>query len=319
MNPINQEVVRRLNAAWPRRATVCMAATVQPDATFDPARPDYPTRLVPFYEHPRFAILDDELRSKVLTWGWIGYNQRTITAEDCVVNPALIYIATELLGDSDWDSMEAIRQTLVDEHYHTLMHMRAVQGTLRLRGLTERLQLPASVTFRRLQAFQQPLQDEWKRALASVAFATVAEISVNAFLDILADDETIQPANSEIARMHNRDEYAHSETLGEISKQLYRRLNDTQKAFFERALPEALRAFVAQDYSMWEAILTQLEVPGAQEIIADCQADSSGRVIMRDYSGLHQFASNIGIVERLDFDFSGTLPKTQTALESEAS
>lgn len=306
MNLNNQEIVLRLNAAWTRRATVCNAAAVDVDSTFDPVLPDYPSRLVPFYEHPKFSCLDQELKMRVLTWGWIGYNQRTITAEDFVVNPALNYMVTNLLGNEDWISMESIRQTLVDEHYHTLMHMRAIQGTRRLRGLTEYLNLPPSVTFRRLCSFQELLRDDEDKALASVAFATVAEISVNAFLDILADDKEIQVANSELARMHNRDEYAHSKTLAEISKSIYIRLSTKQKQFFELALPEALHAFVAQDYSMWEAILIQLNVPGANEIIADCQEAAAGKVIMRDYSGLHRFASDVGIVDRLNFDFSET-------------
>ena len=94
MDRLHQEVVRRLNAAWPRRATVCHAASVTAETTFDPLRPDYPPRLVPFYEHPAFASADPALKARVLTWGWIGYNQRTITAEDCVVNPALHYKLT---------------------------------------------------------------------------------------------------------------------------------------------------------------------------------------------------------------------------------
>jgi alpha-N-dichloroacetyl-p-aminophenylserinol N-oxygenase len=307
MTIVNAQVVQQLNRAWPRRATVAAMASAQTVDEFDASRYDYPTRLVPFFEHPLFQKLDESLQRLVVTWGWIGYNQRTITAEDCVVNPALNYIATELLGPTDWDFQEAIRQTLVDEHYHTLMHMRAMERTRRERQLTQRLSLPPSVTYRRWCELQAKQVEPWEKALTSVAFATVAEISVNAFLDILADDETIQPANRVVAQMHNRDEYAHSRTLAEISKVLYAGLDPSRQRFFVEVLPQALSAFVAQDYSMWEAILLQLDVPDCEAILADCTAQARGAVITRDYTGLHRFAQEIGVRDQMDFDFSETV------------
>jgi hypothetical protein len=311
MSNVNSRVVKMLNQGWPKRATVCAMAEIPSEAHFDPARPDYPTRMVPFLSHPKFQRLDEAVKSDVLTWGWMGYNERTITAEDSVVNPALHYIATQLLGRRDWTFHEAIRQTLVDEHYHSLMHMRAMESTRSLRGLTRDLTLPKSVTYRRLLALQAELTEPWQRSLAAVAFATVAEISVNAFLDILADDETIQPAHRAIAQMHNRDEYAHSKVLGEISKVLYDGFDAQRRAFFVKALPEALHAFVAQDFSMWEAILTQLEVPDAHEIIADSRSASNAGVIMRDYSGLRRFAEEAGFLGDMEFDFTGTVAAEQ--------
>lgn len=308
MSNVDAQVLRQLTRAWPKRATVCAMAGLQAAHEFDATRPDYPTRLIPFFEHPLFQALDNELQQQVVTWGWMGYNQRTITAEDSVVNPALNYIASDLLSPEDWDFQESIRQTLVDEHYHTLMHMRAMERTRQDRGLEQRLRLPPSVTYRRLRELQAGLVEPWERALASVAFATVAEISVNAFLDILADDDTIQPANRVIAQMHNRDEYAHSKTLAEISKVLYAGLAPAQQRFFVKVLPQALAAFVAQDYSMWEAILTQLDVPARERIMADCTGQSRSAVITRDYTGLHRFASDVGILDQMDFDFGTTVP-----------
>jgi alpha-N-dichloroacetyl-p-aminophenylserinol N-oxygenase len=310
MMNVNHKLVENLNRAWSKRATVCAMDKFQVEGQFAPDRPDYPTRMVPFFEHPKFQRLDDSLKSAVLTWGWIGYNKRTIAAEDHVVNPALNYICNNLLGTGDWHFHEAMRQTLVDEHYHTLMHMVAMERTKANREIQLQMDLPMSVTYRRLEALRGTLVEPWERALASVAFATVAEISVNAFLDILADDETIQPMNRSVAQMHSRDEYAHSKVLGEVGKVIYEGMSKTQRAFFVKVLPEALRAFVAQDFSMWEAILNQLEIPSAAEIIADAQYTSAGAVIMRDYSGLHRFAEQAGMLQDMEFDFSGTLKST---------
>lgn len=94
---------------------------------------------------------------------------------------------------------------------------------------------------------------------------------------------------------------------------MYANMNEEHRSFFVRILPEALRAFVAQDYSMWEAILQQLGVQDADAIIADTKEASAGAVIMRDYSGLHRFVSELGILDEIDFDFTGTLKEQPCA------
>ncbi|TKC87766.1 diiron oxygenase [Trinickia terrae] len=305
MTNANKALIAQLNNAWPRRATVCDMAKFRVEGEFDASRPDYPVALVPFFEHDAIQRLDDPVKHAILTWGWIGYNRRTVAAEDHVVNPALNYLASEILPGDDWVFTESIRQTLIDEHYHTLMHLGAIQRTRRQRQIDIDMDLPMSVTYRELEALKATLVEPWEKQLAAVAFATVAEISVNAFLDILADDETIQPQNRSVAQLHNRDEYAHSKTLGEISKVVFHRLNPKQKAFFVATLPFALRAFVAQDFSMWEAILQQLKVPNGVDIICDCRQPGRESALTRDYSGLHRLADELGILGELNFEFAG--------------
>lgn len=296
-------LVRHLNQAWPRRAAVCAMNDAEPEP-FDPCRPDYPSRLVPFFDHPAFQRLDEPVRGAILTWGWMGYNARTILAEDQVVNPALHHIGSERLEASAWDFHEALHETLVDEHYHTLMHLRAMQRTRVTRRLTQELRLPPSVTYRRFQSLQAALREPWEQSLAAVAFAVVAEISVNAFLDVLADDEEIQPAHRAVAQRHNRDEYAHSKVVAEISKVLYAGLPRHQQAFFVKVLPQALRAYLAQDFSMWDAILTQLRIEGGPAMLRDVMHQSPDSQLTRDYTGLRRFAEELGILGQIDFDFS---------------
>jgi hypothetical protein len=313
--PVDHQLVRHLNKGWPKRATVCAVEKFQIDEEFDPSRPDYPPGMVPFFNHPAFQRLDEATKSEVLTWGWIGYNRRTVAAEEYVVNPALAVISSQFLGENDWHFREAMQQTLVDEHYHTLMHMKAVERTKAQRNLRRDLELPRSVTYCRLKALRAELPEQWQRDLASIAFAVVAEISVNAYLDTLAEDTTIQPQNRQVAELHNRDEYAHSKVLAEIGKVMYANMDEERRRFFVRMLPEALRAFVAQDYSMWEAILTQLGIADAGIIIADTKTAAAGGVIMRDYSGLHRFAKELGILGEIDFNFTGTLNEQEGASE----
>jgi hypothetical protein len=269
--------------------------------------------MVPFFHHPKFQALSDELKSSVVTWGWIGYNLRTVTAEEHLVNPALSVIANQYLGKDDWHFREAMQQTLIDEHYHTLMHLRAIERTKLDRALDQDLDLPPSVTYLRLKAQREALPEQWQRDLAAITFAVVAEISVNAYLDLLADDQTIQPQNRRVAELHNRDEYAHSKVLAEVAKVMYANMQPTQREFFARNLSVALSAFIAQDYSMWEAILTQLGVEEAALIIADTRESNRNATIMRDYSGLHKLAHDLGISDQIDFDFRPTLKTTTVA------
>ncbi|WP_349733642.1 diiron oxygenase [Pseudomonas jessenii] len=310
---VDHQLIVRLNQAWTKRATVCSPDRGQVEEVFDPARPDYPECMVPFFHHPKFQALSDELKSSVVTWGWIGYNLRTVTAEEHVVNPALSVIANQYLGKDDWHFREAMQQTLIDEHYHTLMHLRAIERTKLDRALDQDLDLPPSVTFLRLKAQREALPEQWQRDLAAITFAVVAEISVNAYLDLLADDQTIQPQNRRVAELHNRDEYAHSKVLAEVAKVMYANMQPTQREFFARNLSVALSAFIAQDYSMWEAILTQLGVEEAALIIADTRESNRNATIMRDYSGLHKLAHDLGISDQIDFDFRPTLKTTTVA------
>lgn len=310
---VDHQLVIRLNQAWAKRATVCAPDKAGISEVFDPARADYPQSMVPFFHHPKFQALSDELKSAVLTWGWIGYNLRTVTAEEHVVNPALSVIANQYLGKDNWHYREAMQQMLIDEHYHTLLHLRAIERTKAQRGLKQELDLPPSVTYLRLAALREKLAEPWQRDLAAITFAVIAEISVNAYLDLLADDQSIQPQNRRVAELHNRDEYAHSKVLAEVAKVMYGNMLATQREFFTRTLSIALSAFVAQDYSMWEAILTQLGVENAALIIADTRESSKNATIMRDYSGLHRLAQDLGIIDDIDFDFCPTLKTTAVA------
>lgn len=301
---VDHTLVRNLNRAWPKRATVCQMDRFSISGSFDPDRPDYPLSLVPFRDHPVFTGLDESRKEAVLTLAWLGYNERTIMAEDLVVNPAFFLIAeSHLLGNDAVHIKEAMRQALVDEHYHTLMHLDAIQRTKRDRSMPTIGRFPPSVTYISLQKMLAVQTDPEQRQITQMCFAIVAEISVNAFLDLLAGDETIQAQNSLVAKHHNRDEHAHGKILGEVSKVLYQNMSQSQREIFVATLPIALRAFVAQDYTMWRFVLNTLEVPGGEGMLSDCSDAPANQALVRDYSGINRLAHELEISSRLDFNF----------------
>jgi P-aminobenzoate N-oxygenase AurF. len=90
-DPLEHAVIGRLVGNWHRRATV---KRDEPDLDdlFEPDRPDYPERILPFHDHPTYLALAPEKRSELLTWAWIAYNRHTVTAEQEVANPAFALV-----------------------------------------------------------------------------------------------------------------------------------------------------------------------------------------------------------------------------------
>ena len=199
-------VICRLAGNWHRRATV-KRDEPDLDALFEADRPDYPERIVPFRDHPTWQALPDELRSRLLSWAWIAYNRHTVLAEQRVANPAFALVMEgEFPGLGGQDMEIALAQAMVDEQYHSLMHISASALTRRRRkyAFADSV-LPESHTARTHQRLRAQCAERWQRSLTTLAFATVSEISINAYLDLLADDHEIQVVNSTTAKLHNRD------------------------------------------------------------------------------------------------------------------
>lgn len=301
----NGDIVTRLANAWVNRATVRSNKFFELEKEdFDLTRPDYPSRMVPFWNHPKFVTVDDQTKQNVLSWGWIVYNERTIAAEERVANPAFVLLQEGRFPvETDYDLRRQIQQSLIDEHFHSLMHMTAIEKTRQFRGIEDRIKFPNSITYRRLQEAQANAKERWERDLLVLIFAVVSEISVNAYLELMAKDDTIQPMHTVITQLHNRDEYAHASLLVEIGKSVYSSLDATQQAMFIRALPKALFAFMEQDYSAWEIILNYLRVPHTREILEDCKAIKGNSQLSRDYSGLKKLVRHLNIETEVGFAF----------------
>jgi alpha-N-dichloroacetyl-p-aminophenylserinol N-oxygenase len=297
-------VIRRLARNWDRRATV-KRSEPDIDALFDPSRPDYPEQIVPFRNHPTWQALPDDLRSRLLSWGWIAYNRHTVLAEQRVANPAFALVMEgEFPGLGGAEMEIALAQAMVDEQYHSLMHMTASALTRRKRQHDfSDIVLPESHTARTHQRLRMQSTERWQRSLTTLAFATVSEISINAYLDLLADDPDIQVVNSTTARLHNRDEYCHASISDEMAKLVYDVLDAEKRRFFLDMLIAGLQAFVATDYAAWSAILATEQVGGWERMVADVRDDTTNARIVRDYTGLYLLLSDMNVLDDVDFDW----------------
>ncbi|MCP2258868.1 P-aminobenzoate N-oxygenase AurF [Streptoalloteichus tenebrarius] len=302
---IDGATLRRLVRAWPRRAAVTTKAEVVEQANdYDPLLPDYPMEIVPFAEHPRFLAASPEQRQKVLTGMWIGYNERVIATEQLIAEPAFELIMHGVFPGSDSPLVrQGIQQSIVDESFHTYMHMLAISRTRELRGVRERPAQPELVTYRRLRQVLATMPERWERDVAVLVWGAVAETCINALLALMARDRTIQPMHSLITTLHLRDETAHGSIVIEVVRELYARMNAEQRRTLVRCLPLALDAFAEQDLTALRLELVTAGVRGADEIVGDLRAMSAGNRLVRDFSGAQRMVEQLGIAEAVDFDF----------------
>ncbi|WNV84938.1 diiron oxygenase [Umezawaea sp. Da 62-37] len=302
---VESAVIRRLVGNWHRRATV-KRDEPDLDELFEPERADYPEKILPFHDHPTYLALDPAKRSELLSWAWIAYNRHTVMAEQKVANPAFALVMEgEYPGLSGEALNLSLAQAMVDEQYHTLMHLNASAVTRRRRGhAMPDDALPLSYTARVHQELRDKAAERWQQSLTTLAFATVSEISINAYLDLLADDTEIQPINSTTATLHNRDEYCHASISHVLAQTVYDKLDATQRRFFLDMLMEGLDAFVTNDYSTWRRIVDLSGIAGGREMLMDCQAESGRKRLVRDYTGLRKLVDELGVADQVDFDWS---------------
>ncbi|HEY8372056.1 MAG TPA: diiron oxygenase [Pseudonocardiaceae bacterium] len=276
-----------------------------------PGAPGLPRGDRPFRDHPTWQSLPEHTRSRLLSWAWIAYNRHTVLAEQRVANPAFALVMEGEFPGLGGQAMEiALAQAMVDEQYHTLMHINASAVTRRRRGAAlPDAALPESHTARTHQALRDQATERWQRSLITLAFATVSEISINAYLDLLADDKNIQVINSTTAKLHNRDEYCHASISDELAKIVYDVLDPNRRRFFLDMLVAGLEAFVATDYSTWERILQIENVPGWERMVAETKEDTSRSRLVRDYSGLYSLLEEMDLLDQVDFDWGKSVVK----------
>lgn len=309
---VNHHSVERVATTWPMRATVRCGTLHQELAvdSWDPLAPDYPVALLPFAEHPTFIRATPEQQRHILTLAWLVYNERVITAEDRVANPAFGLVQRGVFPGADSPAFqEAVQQTLIDEHWHSYMHRVVMRRTTERRGLdASSLTFPPSVTYRALVREQAAATERWERDLLTLVWTVVSEISINALLSLLARDATIQPLHRTVTAMHAKDEDFHGAVMVEVTKALWLKMTTQQRDRFIEAFPKALGAFAAQDYSAWEVIVDHVGLVGGRKMLAECAASGGNSRLVRDYRGLDYLAATLGIRDQISFDFPDPSP-----------
>lgn len=306
--PIENAVITRLSGNWGKRAAV-----KRPESDllefFEPDRLDCPESLLPFRDHPGYLRLPEKTQRRLHAWGWIAFNKNVMDIEQHVVNPGFAVLAEDAFGTGLGDKLTvAATQAMVDEQYHTLMHFNASAATRAGRGwdLPER-DLPLAHKVRSHARALDEAGSARDRALTGLGYMTVAEISINAFLELVAGDKTIQPINRTTAELHSRDEYCHSSVAAELATIVFEDLDPADRTTLLHSMARAMEAFAATDFTTWTAVLQREGIPEADRIIADVRAAGNRQRILQDFRGLRKLCQSWDVVDALPFDWSTTI------------
>jgi hypothetical protein len=115
----------------------------------------------------------------------------------------------------------------------------------------------------------------------------------------LSNADDIQPLNRITTEIHRRDESAHNGLFKSLGAIIYHGLSPREKEFFVRALAEPSIWFASPELDVWEAMLRQIDFPGAERMIRDCRARRGDRGIRLDLSTLETLFADLGVENRL--------------------
>nr|WP_251041119.1 MULTISPECIES: diiron oxygenase [unclassified Halomonas] len=206
---------------------------------------------------PEFEVDDNEgyerEKRSIATGLWIHYNWRTIQAEEQIAVPAI-----SILCDFPYirkEVKEGLLQTSVDEKFHTYCHTLAVNEA-KERYNKEIDSIP-SVTVREMKEKLSGETEEWKRNIVTVAYAAVAEVSINAFLEVLSRSLEIRVCNRTLVDKHNKDEAVHSLIFIEAVRDLIRYGSDDERVFLKESIMAAKDSFLKHDFGMYESVFSK--------------------------------------------------------------
>lgn len=292
----SKAVLGKMASIWERRAQVKKEIFPKTDI-LDPSKPDFLVDLLPFGEHPDFLAASENMQQKILSCGWLAYNEKTIAIESAIISPACNYILYGLIpGANDSISRQLISETLVDEAYHILMVVNACKITSQQRQLTI-THFPMFSLEKNMKMTQDKFSEDWQKRLVCLATAIVSEIFISDYLDQLSGEEGIQPLNRLTVEAHRKDELAHSNIFTHLTKCIYASLSAKEKKFFAEMLPQPVRWFADGEFDVWEHMLEQIGFKKIRTVIEDSRRLNDKRIDKIDFSGIISLAGELGILD----------------------
>lgn len=295
-----RDLLVQLTRRWGRRVAV-KKDELDLDGHFDPARPDFPEHLVPVFHLAGADRLDREARERILSAAWISYNAKTAAIEGEIILPACrLMLLDRIPVRRDDIAVDALHQTIIDEHYHILMCHNAVGVTRRRRDMNDLRFAPGVWSVVQGRAAARAGLSGFDRDIVDIAFSLAAETTISGFLSTLATAHEIQPMNRITTDLHRRDESGHAVVFRELCGSLYRELDEGRRQMFRDALVSGLTAFRSADLDPWVTVAAE----GGFEIDADRMREwaASRPATPRDTGPLQLLLDDLGI----DYDLIET-------------
>jgi hypothetical protein len=306
-----RDLLSQLADRWGSRAVI-KQDELDLDSHYDVELPDFPDHLVPVLALPCAHAIDDEARRQILAASWISYNAKTAAVEEEVVLPACrLMLSDQIPVRHDHDATTALRQTIIDEHYHILMCNNAVGVTRRRRCLQDLdFDQQGWAVVQGLNRARAELNGT-ERDLMEIGFALAAETTISGYLSALATSEEIQPMNRITTDLHRRDESGHAVIFRELACSLYKTLGKSDREVFRGALAAGLTAFHAPDFEPWVRVAKsgELNIETGQlvELAAGRPAPTRDtgplQILLREL-GISKEAELAGVSQRADQDGS---------------
>lgn len=292
----SQQLLLRISESWNTRAKVRREPV---DLDFNPERDDFLETLLPFHQHPLYRALSENDRRRIMSCGWLIYNDKTVAIETAIVTPSCNdALEGRIPGLEGGLVRKLVCETLVDEAYHLLLVENASRITRYYRDLTHiRIPIPAFNLVRLMEEEKARCTEGWQRVLVQLATSVVSEIFVSDYLHQLSDCHTIQAMNRATVAAHRHDELAHSKVFTGLSETFYPALEPKHQAFFAEVLPKPIQWFADMELDIWDSVLEQLGIAQGRTIIADCRPLNANAVRRVDYSGVVDLARGIGIFD----------------------
>ncbi|KQT62092.1 MULTISPECIES: diiron oxygenase [unclassified Aureimonas] len=292
----SRKLLLRISESWNTRAKVRREAL---DLTFEPARDDFLETLLPFHQHPLYQALSECDRQRILSCGWLIYNDKTVAIETAIVTPSCNDALEGRIPGLEGGLMrKLVCETLVDEAYHLLLVENASRITRHYRGLGD-IRIPTFNLVRFMEEAKAGCSEGWQRTLVQLATSVVSEIFVSDYLHQLSDCHTIQTLNRATVAAHRHDELAHSKVFTGLAETFYPALDRKQQAFFAEVLPKPIEWFADMELDIWDDVLAQLGIVQGRTIVADCRPMNANAVRRVDYSGVVNLGRNIGVFDTM--------------------
>jgi len=114
----SHKLLSALSSSWTKRCQV-RGSDALSHLNFEQERDDFLVELLPFSKDPQFDTEPKEVISKLLSIGWLIYNEKTIQIETEIVTPLCLLILRNCFSGVD-DSVikTTVSQAMVDEAYH---------------------------------------------------------------------------------------------------------------------------------------------------------------------------------------------------------
>lgn len=288
-----RDLLAQLTQRWSKRVAV-KKDELDLDGHFDASLPDFPEHLVPVLALPGAEKLDRDARGRILSAAWIAYNAKTKAIEDEIILPACrLMLHDRIPVRRDDVAVDALHQTIIDEHYHILMCHNAVAVTRRRRDMADVRFAPSIWSVVQGRETARAGLSGFDRDIVDIAFSLAAETTISGFLSTLSTAQDIQPMNRITTDMHRRDESGHAVVFRELCGSLYRNLDSGQQQMFREALMEGLTAFRLPDPESWAAVAAQggFEI-GTEQLLEQTE---TGPAPKRDNGPLNLLLDDLGI------------------------